>query len=163
MQSGPYSGGLSKEGIASGLAAGESAEALSGGLSNLYGNAYGQGLNTMLSANAQLPQMQGAQLFGAQVQSGVGEQQRGMEQAQLDAANQAALMKQILPLIQAQQLYGLGLAMPGASQVNTVTGATPGGPGILGGALGGAMAGGTFGPMGALVGGGLGGLLGAFG
>jgi hypothetical protein len=160
---GPYSGGMSKEGIALGLGTGESMEGLSSGLANLYGNAYGQGLQTMLGAQGMLPQTQGAQLFGAQVQSGVGEQQRGMEQAQLDAANQASLLQQIMPLLQAQQLFGLGLAMPGAQQVNTATGATPGGPGILKGAAGGAMAGSTFGPVGTLIGGGLGGLLGAFG
>src|SRR4249919_1185599 len=126
----------------------------------MFNQAYGQGLGAMQGANALLPQMQGAQLAGTQVKGAVGEQQRGMEQAQLDAANQQQLLTQIMPLLKAQQLYGFGMGMPGAKGVSTATGATPGGPGVLGGALGGAMAGSTFGIPGALVGGGLGGLLG---
>lgn len=163
MQSGPYSGGLSKEGIASGLAGGQAMEGLDLARQGLFNQAYGQGLNAMQGANAMVPGMQSAQLFGGQTTGAVGEQQRGMEQAQLDAANQQQLLQQMMPLLMAQQLYGIGLGMPGAKGVSTATGATPPGPGLLGGALGGAATGAAFGPGGALIGGGLGGLLGAFG
>jgi hypothetical protein len=163
MQGGPYGGGMSKEGIASGLAGGQAMEGLDLARAGMFNQAYGQGLGAMQGANALLPSMQGAQLAGTQVQGAVGEQQRGMEQTQLDAANQQQLMQQIMPLLMAQQLYGFGLGMPGAKGVSTATGAVPGKTGALQGAAGGAMAGSAFGVPGAVIGGGLGALLGGFG
>jgi hypothetical protein len=160
---GPYSGGASKEGIQTGLAVGESNDVLSKALTGMYSNAYQSGLGTMLQANSQVPMMQAAQLFPGMVQSGVGAQQRGMEQATLDANNQRDILQQMMPLLQAQQLYGMISGMPGGSTTSTATGALPPGAGGFQRALGGAGTGAAIGSMIPGLGTGIGALLGGAG
>jgi hypothetical protein len=164
---GMYSGGQSRAGIAEGLATGRTNQALGDALANLYSGAYNTGLSTMTSAIGQNPQVMKGLLYPSTVISGVGGQQRAMEQAQLDATNQNQWAQQMLPLLQAQQIYGLMNALPGGTGVSTVTGAQPSSnPAMsgLGGAASGAMLGSMIMPgVGTAVGAGLGGLLGLLG
>lgn len=159
---GPYAGGSSREGIAQGLATGEATDNIAGQLSQMYNTSYQNGLGTMLNANQLVPSIQAAQLFGPQVQSAVGGQQRGMEQAQLDASNQTNLLQQLFPLLQAQQLFGLIGGMPGGSTQTTSTGAVPKGSPWQS-ALGGAATGASIGSAIPGFGTGLGALLGGAG
>lgn len=162
---GPY-GATSRQGIREGIAIGDTARAGADGLTKLYSDAYGQGLTAMGRAQALNPQTIAALLTGGQVQSAVGEQQRGMEQAGIDQAMQKFYLQQNLPMMRAQDIMALMNGMPGAAGVSQVSGAQPGGSKISG-ALGGAAAGASIGSIipgiGSAIGAGIGGLLGLFG
>jgi hypothetical protein len=167
MTGGMYSGGSSRSGIAEGLAVGKTNQAVGDALSSLYGNAYNTGLQTMTSAIGQNPAVMKGLLYPSTVYSGVGAQQRAMDQGQMDLAAQNQWAAQMLPLLQAQQIYGLLGSLPGGTGVSTVTGAQPSSnPAMsgLGGAASGAMLGSMIMPgVGTAVGAGLGGLLGLLG
>lgn len=165
MTGGMYSGGSSRAGIAEGLAVGRTNQALGDALASLYGNAYNTGLQTMTSAIGQNPAVMKGLLYPATVYSGVGAQQRAMEQGQMDTAAQNQWAAQMLPLLQAQQIYGLMNSLPGGTGVSTVTGAQPGtntGLGLLGGAATGASIGSVIPGVGTGIGAGLGALLSLF-
>lgn len=163
MTSGPYAGGNTRAGIAEGLASSRNSQAVGNSVTDLYNRAYGQGLGAMTSAVQNNPIAQQGLLFGANVQGQVGGQQRALEQAQLDSANQLQLLQHQLPMLQAQDILSLMQGMPGATGVSTTTGATPKTGGVQG-ALGGAATGAAIGSMipglgtglGALIGGGFG-------
>lgn len=161
MSGGMFSGGSSREGIAQGLAAGETARATGGTLANLYSQAYQSGLGAMGDALKTAPLTQAGQLFGTNVMSAVGGQQRMLDQALLDDAIQKFYLEQQLPMLQAKDLMGLVTGMPGGAGVSAVSGATPSASPVMSG-LGGAMAGGVLGStlfgasMGGPVGAGLG-------
>lgn len=161
---GMYSGGSSREGIAQGLATGKTNDALSDALVNLYGNAYNTGLSTMTQAVGQNPAVMKGLLYPSAVMSGVGAQQREMLQAQQDNQANQAWLAQMLPMLQAQQIYGLMNTLPGGQGVSTVTGAQPGtntGMSALGGAASGAALGSMIMPgVGTAAGAGIGALLG---
>ncbi len=124
MASGPDAH-TSKEGIATGLAIGETNKGLSQALSDMLLRNYTQGLGTMSSAIAQNPSVIQQQLMPANIMSGVGGQQRAMEQAGLDEQIRQFYAQQDLPLSRAQQLLNLISGMPGGSGVSTVTPSTP--------------------------------------
>lgn len=163
---GPY-GATSRQGIREGIAIGDTAQAGGNALAKLYSDSYGQGLEAMGRAQALNPQTIASMLTGGQVQTAVGEQQRGMEQAGIDDAMQKFYLEQNLPMMRAQDIMALMNSMPGATGVSTVQGATPGGGSKISGALGGAASGAAIGSaipgIGTAIGAGIGGLLGLFG
>jgi hypothetical protein len=117
-------------------------------------------------AQALNPQTIASMLTSGQVQAGVGEQMRGMEQAGIDEAVNKFYLQQQLPMLKAQDILGLMGSLPGGSGVSTVTGAQPQ-TSKVGGALGGAATGASIGSaipgIGTALGAGIGGLLGLFG
>lgn len=157
--SGMYSGGSSKAGIAEGLAIGKSNRDLSDTVANMYFSNYTTGLNHLGAAVDRAPQVAAAQLFPANIQAAVGGQRRGMEQAKLDETVRNFYMGQEMPLLKAQQLLQALGGMRFGTQTGTATGAVPKPPGLLqtGLGLGGAGLGAFFGgPMGAMAGYGIG-------
>lgn len=163
---GPFSAN-SRSGIAQGLAAGQTQQGIANAIAQLQAQNFQTGLQAQGQGLNQLQNIQQAGLFGPGTQGAVGAQQRGLEQAQLSEQQQRETLQQLLPLLQAQQLFGLTAASPGAEGFTTVQPATPGDPSKLQGALGGAVTGATlgssFGPIGTGIGAIGGGLLGAFG
>lgn len=122
---GVYSGGSTREGVAQGLAVDATTRNIGDTLAKMYSDAYQGGLSTLGSALKTAPITQAGSLFGAQIASGVGAQQRSMEQAILDEALQRFYTEQSLPLMRAQELIGLTTSMPGGTGVSTVQAATP--------------------------------------
>lgn len=172
------SGGNTRFGVAQGQAVGNTNQDITNALANLYGGAYQNGLQTLQGAIAANPQVMQGLLAPATVTSGVGAQQRELAQAQSNqdvnnANNHAALaaqldwLRQQLPYLQAQQLYGLASGLPGGSSgVSSTTGAQPSvNPftSALGGAATGASIGSIIPGVGTTVGGGLGGIFGLLG
>lgn len=161
---GPY-GATSRQGIREGVAIGDTARAGGDALTKLYSDAYGQGLTAMGRAQALNPQTIASMLTSGQVASGIGEQQRSMQQAQIDDAMNKFYLEQNLPMMRAQDIMALVNSMPGASGTSTVTGAQPQ-TSKVSGALGGAASGAAIGSMvpgiGTAIGAGIGGLLGLF-
>jgi len=137
---GQYSGGQTKEGIATGLAVGRTSDAIASNLAKLYGDAYSNGLKTMTTAQANNPTTMQSLLFGPSVEGQVGSQLRSMDQAKLDEQMNRYMLEQQLPLMKAQDLIGMINGMPGATGVSTVTGAQPKATGLMAG-LGGAATG----------------------
>ena len=158
VQGGPFSAN-SRSGIAQGLAAGQTQQGIANALAQLQGQNFQSVLGAQGQGLGQLGATQQAGLFGAGTQGAVGAQQRGLEQAQLTDARQQEFQQQLLPLLQAQQLFGLQAASPGATGFTEVQGAQPGAPSGLQSTLGGAAAGASVGGLpGAFIGGGLGAL-----
>lgn len=137
---GMYSGGSTREGIAQGLAVDRTTSNIGDALTKLYSDAYTGGLGTMTDALKLAPLTQSGSLFGSQVLSSVGGQQRAMQQARLDEEIGRFYANQSLPLMRAQELLGLLGGLPGGSGVSTVTGAQPQSNSLMSG-LGGAAAG----------------------
>jgi hypothetical protein len=152
---GQYSGGSTREGVATGKAIGDTNQGLSNSLANMYLANYQGGLKEMGNAIGRNQDVMTQQLFPGQVYSAVGAQARGLEQAKLDEEIRKFYAAQDLDLTQAQQTMGLMAGMPGGTGVSTVTGVAPqsnplmqvlglGATGLgygLGGPLGGAAAG----------------------
>ena len=122
---GMYTGGATKEGIATGKAITGTNQGLSNALADLYLKSYAGGLSTMTQAVANNPQALQTQLFPSQVQGAVGAQQRSMEQALLNKQVADFYGNQNLDYDRAAQLYSLIGAMPGASGVSTVNPSMP--------------------------------------
>jgi hypothetical protein len=164
VNQGPY-GATSRQGIREGIAIGDTSARGGQELTKLYSDAYGQGLTAMGRAQALNPQTIASMLTSGQVQAGVGEQMRGMEQAGIDEAVNKFYLQQQLPMLKAQDILGLMGSLPGGAGVSTVTGAQPQ-TSKVGGALGGAAAGASIGSaipgIGTTLGAGIGGLLGLF-
>lgn len=148
---GMYSGGSTRAGLAEGAAVGDAASATGDALSNLYYNAYDSGLKSLRSAIDANPGVMSQQLFGADVLSAVGAQNRGMDQAKMDEEYRNWAMQNQFPLIRAQELMQLFGAFPTAGGTSTVSGSVPQTSPWMGG-LGGAMAGSSFGPWGMGIG-----------
>lgn len=162
MAGGAYSGGSSREGIAEGMAIGRTNTALSDAITRANYDQYNRGLSGLSSAVSANPSVQDQQLFEPLTVGAVGAQNQAVEQAQLDEKIRQFYTSQELPMLQAQQLFGLISGMPGGGTTSTSTGALPKpnkALGAAGGALSGAAAGSTFGPVGAGVGAGAGALL----
>lgn len=166
MDSGPYAGGGTREGVAQGVASGRNSQAKGMALTDLYDRAYTTGLNAMDSGIKNSQGVQNGLMFGANVQGQVGQQQQTQAQTEMNAANQLQMLQQQLPFLKASDLLSLMQGMPGAKTVSTVTGATPQTGGVKG-ALGGAMSGAALGSMFPGIGTGIGaiggGILGALG
>jgi hypothetical protein len=156
------SGGNTRRGIAEGQAVGRTQEQIGNSLNTLYGNAYAKGLDTMGAAVGRNNDVLKGLLVPSTVMSGVGAQQREMQQAQNDAAMENAWMQQMAPFLKAQQLAALASGLPGSKGVSSTTGATPqtstGGK-LLGGAATGASIGSVIPGVGTTAGAGLGALL----
>lgn len=164
--SGMYSGGNTKAGIAQGLAASDATRTTADALTDLYFKSYSSGLDAMGAAAERNPQMIAANLIAPTAISAVGEQQRGMDQANLDAAASKYYFTQMAPMLKAQDLASLLGGLPGGTGVSTVTGAQPSSSPVksaLGGALSGAAMGSMIPGIGTVIGAGLGGLAGFFG
>lgn len=122
---GMYSGGSTKSGVAEGLATGKTAQAISENNTKMLFDAYNRGLGGMQTAIGQNGQVQGQQLMPAEIQGAVGDQQRQMQQSQLDEQIKKFYGGQQLPFLQAQELMSFLQGMPGATNTSTSTGSTP--------------------------------------
>jgi len=151
---GPYSGGSTREGVATGKAIGDTGRDISNSLADMYFKNYTTGLSGMGQAIERNPSVQAQQLFPADITAAVGAQQRSMEQAKLDEQVKSFYTGQELPLLQSQQLMQLIGAMPGSTTVGTATGSVPKTNPIMQ-ALGLGLAGAGYG-MGGPIGGALG-------
>ena len=125
--------------------------------------AYQSGLDAMGRAMYAAPSVLQSGLLPATTVAGVGAQQRGFEQAGLDASMAKFYEDQFLPLMIAQEIAGLAFGVPAGS----TTSMAQGGSNPVGGALGGAASGASLGSMimpgwGTAIGGVLGALGGAF-
>lgn len=83
VASGGYGG--SRQGIAEGIAARGYLDSVGDVVSGMGNQAYGQGLNTMMQAVGQAPNVQNMGLFGSNVMQGIGGQYQGLEQQRMDA------------------------------------------------------------------------------
>jgi hypothetical protein len=125
--------------------------------------AYQSGLDAMGKALYAAPSVLQSGLLPATTVAGVGAQQRGFEQAGIDASLAKFYEDQFLPLMIAQEIAGLAFGVPAGS----TTSMAQGGGNALGSALGGAASGASLGSMimpgwGTAIGGLLGALGGAF-
>lgn len=155
---GPYSGGSTREGVATGKAIGDTGRGISDALANMYFSNYTSGLSGLSQAIERNPSVMSSQLFPADITAAVGGQQRAEQQARLDEQIKQFYTQQDLPLLQGQQLMQLMGAMRGyGTTTGTATGSVPqSNPlmqalGLGMGAAGMAMGG----PIGGAVGGGL--------
>ena len=159
---GAYSGGSSRQGIAEGLAIGRTNTGLSDAITKANYDQYQRGVGELGAAVARNPSVQDQQLFDPLTQGAVGAQQQAAEQAKLDEEIRKFYTAQELPMLQAQQLFGLISGMPGGGTTSTTTGALPQ-PSPIAVGMGGALTGGVLGKMipsiGAGWGAGAGGLL----
>ena len=160
---GAYSGGSSRQGIAEGLAIGRTNQDLSDALAKANYGSYQAGLQQMQGAVNANAGVQDQQLFNPLTLGAVGAQNQAADQAALDEKIRKFYTSQELPMLQAQQLFGLISGMPGGGTTSTTTGALPTTTPMNAG-LGGAMAGGSLGSIvpgiGTGLGAGIGGLLG---
>jgi len=141
---GLFSGGNTREDIASGLAAGRTQQSIGDALASLYSSAYSSGLDALGTGVKLAPVTQASQLFGAQIQGQVGAQDRAIEQLKLDEAANRFNLEQALPFMTARDILSLMSGLPGGTGISTVTGAQPStNPymNVLGGAASGAALG----------------------
>lgn len=161
---GQYGG--SRQGIAEGLASQAYFNSAQDVVSRVLGEAYSSGLDNATKAQALGPTVLGATTYPSQILSAVGDQQYGMEQAQLTDEVQRYFNEQLLPFLAAKEAAGVAFGVPSgisttdaslpASSINPVMGG-------LGGAATGAAIGSMFGPgYGTAIGAGIGGLAGIF-
>ena len=125
---------------------------------------YNQGLDAMSRGLYALPTVQQSSLASGQLLSALGEQQRAMEQAQIDEAVRKYTTEQLLPWMAAKEVAGVAFGIPGGTSATEAVGAQPSGNYLMGG-LGGAATGAGIGTMiapgaGTAVGAGVGGVLG---
>jgi hypothetical protein len=125
MAGGPYSGGSTREGVATGKAIGDTGRDISNSLADMYFKNYTTGLSGLGEALNRNPSVQQQLLMPEDIKASVGAQQRSMQQAQLDEQVKKFYTGQELPLIQGQTLLQLIQGMPGATTMGTATGAVP--------------------------------------
>lgn len=155
--------GSSRQGIAEGLASQGASRAVGDTTSRIASQAYGQGLDAF-TKNLQLaPQTAALQTIPALTTSGVGDVRQALAQQMLGEQTQRFNWEQMLPLLMARELTGIGAAIPGGTSTTTATTAQPNKlMGGLGGALSGAMLGNMLFPgAGLFLGAGLGGAAGS--
>jgi hypothetical protein len=111
-------------------------DSIGGALNKFYYDNYKLGLDTMGSAIDRNPNVMASALTPASVTSAVGQQQRQMEQAQLDQAYNQWLIDQQLPFMRATDIMSLVQGMPGATSVTQMQGLSPQGGMGMGGMLG---------------------------
>jgi hypothetical protein len=166
QQGGMYSGGSTRQLMSESLASTGAVKEMGDALNNLYFNNYNAGINNISRAIGQNPSAQTQQLFGTDVLSMVGGQERAMEQARMDEALKQWTIQQQLPYMRSSELMSMITGMPGGTGVTTMNGASPRTSPVMG-ALGGAASGAAAGSMlmpgvGTAVGAALGGLGGYF-
>src|SRR5690349_437055 len=127
--SGMYSGASSKAGIAEGSAIGNTNRAISDAVAEMLFKQYNAGMGNLNQsvANAKglaetAPTVQHLGLTAPDIISGVGGQQRAMDQAKLDETIQKFYAEQALPLLQGQELISLINGMPGGTTTSTASG-----------------------------------------
>lgn len=162
--SGMYAGGDTRGQMADYLAGQGAMDSIGDALNKFYMQNYQLGLQTMGSAIDRNSGAMSGVLTPAAAVSAVGQQQRQMEQAELDQEYQKWLIEQQMPYMRAQDIMNLVQGMPGATSTTTMTGMSPQSP--MGGMMAPMMMGMSLLPMlfgggGAAAGGGLGSVLGA--
>lgn len=105
VQSGTYGG--SRQGIGEGLAVGRTSDAIAGQVANLNLQGFDRVLNQYNQAQNRLPQTLANQLLPGQVQQNIGDQQRLVDQQNIDAARQRWEFGQNAPLFALQALQAL--------------------------------------------------------
>ncbi|HEX6824745.1 MAG TPA: hypothetical protein VF077_00400 [Nitrospiraceae bacterium] len=129
--------GSSRQGISEAQGMERAARAAMNTQSGIYGQAYGQGLTTMSNTLSQMPALQSMSYQPGQVMTGIGEQQRGLEQAKIDAEIAKHNYNQQLPYQKLVE-YGNQVSKPfGGTSTSDVT-ATGGANQTIGGILSGA-------------------------
>lgn len=124
ISAGGYGG--TRQSIAEGLA-GKEVVAQSGDIAaNLANQAYQQGLNAMVAALSQQPQLFQAALLPGTAVEAVGAQGRQLEQARLTEAASKFMNTQILPFLQAQEVASLAAGIPGGTVTSNTVGQAPG-------------------------------------
>ena len=124
---------------------------------------YNQGLDAMSRGLYALPTVQQSSLASGQLLSALGEQQRAMEQAQIDEAVRKYTTEQLLPWMAAKEVAGVAFGIPGGTSATEAVGAQPSGNYLmsgLGGAASGAAIGSVVPGVGTAAGAGVGGVLG---
>lgn len=110
--------GGSRQGIAEGIASRGALDAAGDVGGKIAFQGYNTGLDATLKALGMTPQMAASYTIPGLTQSGVGAQQRGMEQSLLSADQQAAQFAWMLPFIRAQALTSGAAATGGGSNVS---------------------------------------------
>ena len=153
--------GSSRQGIAEAGAIGKTQQAAADAAAKVAQNEYDTNVNAQLKAEALSPTVQQGLTAPGTVQSGVGDVQRALEQAEINQNVQNFNFDQYAPFLQAQDLVSLIQGLPGGSTVST--GNVPQtnmGLQALGGAASGAALGSAIFPgVGTAVGAGAGALL----
>lgn len=162
---GMYAGGDTRGQMADHLAGTAAMDSIGNALNKFYYDNYKLGLDTMGSAIDRNQGVMAASLMPSTVASTVGQQQRQMEQAELDQAYNQWLIDQQLPFMRATDIMSLVQGMPGATSVTQMQGLNAGG-GMMGGMMPMMMMGMQllpmlFGGMGGGAAGGLGSVLGS--
>lgn len=126
---GMYSGASSKAGLAEGAAIGNTNRAISDAVAEMMFKQYNAGMGNLNQsvANAKglteaAPTLQHLGMTAPDIISGVGGQQRAMEQARLDEIIQKFYAEQALPLLQGQEMISLINGMPGGATTSTGSG-----------------------------------------
>lgn len=104
--------GSSRQGIAEGLASQGASRAVGDTGAKIATAGYQSGLDALLKNLALLPQTSNLQLQPGMTTSGVGDVRQAMTQAQLGETNTRSTFDDLLPLIMAQNLIGLGASVP---------------------------------------------------
>lgn len=134
--------GGSRQGIAEGQAIRGAEQATGDTAAKLVQDLYSTNVNAQQRAVAMAPTVQGAQTTGATVTSGVGDVRQAMDQARINAAQNAFNFDQYAPFMNSKEILSIMQGLPGGSTVST--GNTPQtNPALsaLGGAAGGAALG----------------------
>lgn len=155
--------GGSRQGIAEGQAVRDASVAAGDTASKLAQSQYDTNINAQLKAEALAPSVQQGLTAAGTVQSGVGDVQRALTQAQLGEKVGQFNWDQYAPFLQSKDIMSLLQGLPGGSTVatgNTPTSAMPGMTSALSGAASGAALGSALFPgVGTAVGAGAGALL----
>lgn len=122
---GGYSGGSTREGIATGKAIGATNFGLSKALADMYHANYQSGMSNMAGAVGRNQGVIDSQLAAPSIVSGVGAQDRAIQQATLDEDIRRFYASQDLDLAKAQSVLGLVQGMPGGTNVSQATGMAP--------------------------------------
>lgn len=157
--------GSSRQGIAEGVASQGYTRAVGDTTAKIASQGYGQGLDAFLKNLQLMPTTMASQTIPALTTSGVGDVRQALLQAMRGEQASRSTYDDMLPLLLARELTGIGAAMPGGTSTTTATGpqANPLMAGA-GGAMSGAMMGNMMLPgLGAILGGLAGGGLGYFG
>ena len=117
IQSGNFGG--SRQGIAEGAAI-RDAGTIAGDISSkISQDQYATNVGAQQRAIAMAPTVQGAQTTGATVTSGVGDVRQAMDQAHLNAAQNAFNFDQYAPFMNARDILSIIQGLPGGSTVST--------------------------------------------
>ena len=147
VQSGQF--GSSRQGIAEGIASQSLLQGVGDVSATLQNQAFQNAMDNMTRSLAFAPGVAGLGLLPFDVQSQVGAQQRGFEQALLNEEVSRFAAEQLIPFQAAQAAAGLAFGMPGGSTISQSIGpgaAQAGGNPFMSG-LGGAASGAALGSM----------------